>query len=288
MTCLKDCLLVVVLATLIANSASAVEPGRASGTFTLDAQSSTLAYAASYEGEDLYESSKKNTFVVLTDAALGDMSASDDWSLAQRAKNGELVVMTVRLDGEKLVNVRVNHKGLDGTIVLPGQWFTYHPAKSAAGAAAGTLTLAKRDSDGHAYSCSVEFAAAPAAAPAPEAEPEAAAAPEPAEQPAALPPATTSSIDPKSVTALFVSALMQKDEDQALKLVKMGVNPNAKDQYGVPVLNWAVMMCMPRVVQALVDAKADLKYERAPGMTILTEAGACPEAEKILRAAGAK
>ena len=99
MTCLKHCLLVVGLTMLLVHTASAVEPGRASGTFTLDAQSSTLAYAASYEGEDLYDSSKKNTFVVLTDAALGDTSASDDWSLAQRAKNGELVVLTVRLDG---------------------------------------------------------------------------------------------------------------------------------------------------------------------------------------------
>ena len=90
------------------------------------------------------------------------------------------------------------------------------------------------------------------------------------------------------MTALLVSAMMQKDEDQALKLVKLGVDPNAKDQYGVPVLNWAVMMCMPRVVQALVDAKADLTYQRAPGFTILQEAGACPEAAKILKAAGAK
>ena len=82
--------------------------------------------------------------------------------------------------------------------------------------------------------------------------------------------------------------MMQKDEAQALKLIKLGLDPNARDQYGVPVLNWAVMMCMPKVVQALVDAKADLTYERAPGFTILKEAGACPEAEKILRAAGAK
>jgi hypothetical protein len=265
----------------------AVEAGKASGTFTLDASSSTLAYASCYEGEDLYDSSRKNTFVVLTDAALGDTSASDDWTLAQRAKSGDLVVLTVRLDGAKLVNVRVNHKGVDGTIVLPGQWFTYRPAKAAAGLAAGSLTLAKRDFDGHAYSCSVEFVAAAAAAPAAEAAPEAA-APEPAEQPAAQPPATTSSIDPKSMTALLVSAMMQKDEEQALKLVKLGADPNGKDPYGVPVLSWAVMVCMPRVVQALVDAKADLKYERAPGLTVLMEAGACPEAEKILRAAGAK
>jgi hypothetical protein len=44
---------------------------------------------------------------------------------------------------------------------------------------------------------------------------------------------------------------------------------------------------LPKAVQALVNAKADLTYQRAPGMTIMTEAGACPQAEKILRAAGA-
>jgi hypothetical protein len=48
------------------------------------------------------------------------------------------------------------------------------------------------------------------------------------------------------------------------------------------------MMCQPKVVKALVDKKADLKHQRAPGMTIMTEAGACPEAAAILRAAGAK
>ena len=99
MNCLKHCLLVVGLTVFLSRSASAVEPGQASGTFTLDAQSSPLAYAACYEGEDLYDSSKKNTFVVLTDAPLGDTSASDDWTLAQRAKSGDLVVLTVRLDG---------------------------------------------------------------------------------------------------------------------------------------------------------------------------------------------
>ena len=82
--------------------------------------------------------------------------------------------------------------------------------------------------------------------------------------------------------------MMEKDEAQVLKLIKLGANPNARDAYGIPMLNWAVMTCLPQAVQALVDAKADLTYERAPGMTILMEAGACPEAEKILRAAGAK
>jgi len=48
------------------------------------------------------------------------------------------------------------------------------------------------------------------------------------------------------------------------------------------------MVCQPLVVQALVNMKADLTYQRAPGLTALVEAGACPAAEKILRAAGAR
>jgi ankyrin repeat protein len=90
------------------------------------------------------------------------------------------------------------------------------------------------------------------------------------------------------MAALLVAAMMSKDEEQALTLVKSGADPNLRDQYGVPMLNWATMMCMPRLVKTLVDRGADLKYERAPGFTILQEAGACPEAAKILRAAGAK
>ena len=81
---------------------------------------------------------------------------------------------------------------------------------------------------------------------------------------------------------------MEKDERRALEILKLGADPNGRDQYGTAMLNWAVMMCQPQVVKALVDKKVDLTYQRAPGMTILTEAGACPEAAKILRAAGAK
>ena len=286
MNCGTYWLRIVGLTALLGSSVQAVEAGRASGTFDFDVSTAKLAFAACYEGEDRFDSTKSNTLVVLTDIALGEVAPSDEWQLAQSGKQGDIVALTLRLDGAKLVNVRVNHKGLKGSNILPGQWFTYRPAKAAAGLTAGTLSLPKHDVDGCAYSCNVEFVAAPAAA-TPKAAPEAA-APAPAEQPAPLPPATTSSIDPKTLTTLCIAAMMQKDEAQALKLIKLGADPNGRDQYGIPVLNWAVMMGMPKVVQALVDAKADLTYERAPGMTILKEAGACPEAEKILRAAGAK
>jgi len=82
--------------------------------------------------------------------------------------------------------------------------------------------------------------------------------------------------------------VMSKDVAGALEVIKMGLDPNGKDQYGMPVMSWAVMMCEPKVVQALVDKKANVNYSRAPGLTLLTEAGQCPEAVKILKAAGAK
>ena len=203
-----------------------------------------------------------------------------------RARTGEIFALALRFDGTKLVNVSVYHEGLSGVVKLPGGWFEYAPATAAGATIAGSLKLAKREFDGHSYACSVAFAAAPAAPGSRpgDAEPAAAAA-APTPTPS---PATTNALDPKSLTPLLVAAMMQKDEAEALKLVKLGADPNGRDQYGVPVLNWAVMMCQPRVVKALVDAKASLTYERAPGMTIVQEAGACPEAARILRAAGAR
>ena len=278
--------LVSVLPLFIVASSPAVEPGRASGTITLDGKSSALTFAYSHEEEDLYDSVKKNTAVVLLDREAEATVATSDWELAQAAKTAGLVSLALRFDGAKLVSARLNAPGQNGTVVLPGQWFTYRPAGGSAGPVSGALQMAPHEGDGHTYACTVEFTAAPAA-PASEPEPEA----EPVEEetpPPDLPPATTSMIDPESLTPLMVKAIMDKDEAQVVKLLKLGADPNARDPYGIPMLNWAVMSCLPQAVQALVDAKADLTYERAPGMTVLVEAGACPEAEKILRAAGAK
>ena len=278
--------LVSVLPLFIVASGLAAEPGRASGTFTLDGKTSSLAYAISHEEEDVFDSTKMIVAVVLVDRDVEAAVATVDWELAQGAKTAGLVSLALRFDGAKLAGARLNAPGLDGTVILPSQWFTYRPAGGAAGPISGQVQMAPQEWDGHTYACSVEFTAAPAA-PAAEPEPEA----EPAEEetpPPDLPPATTSTLDPDSLTPLMVQAIMEKDEAQVLKLLKLGANPNARDPYGIPMLNWAVMSCLPQAVQALVDAKADLAYERAPGMTILMEAGACPEAEKILRAAGAK
>ncbi len=269
--------------TLGAAAARGVEPGGASGTLTVNGSRTRLAHAVMAKTENLFDEKKKDTLVVVSDRPLADVAADDEVSMQLRAREGGLVALVLRLDGPKLVNVAVHAQGLDGMVVLPGAWFTYKG--SAPGA--GSLRLAERGFEERTYACSVEFAAVPAGTPKAAAQEAVAAEPVPEPTPT-LPPATTNDIPPGEMTALLVAAMMSKDEDHALQLVKLGADPNARDQYGTPVLNWAVMMCMPRLVKALVDRGADLTYQRAPGMTILTEAGACPEAAKILRAAGAK
>jgi hypothetical protein len=93
----------------------------------------------------------------------------------------------------------------------------------------------------------------------------------------------------KAAVAALVHAMTRGKEYQALEIVRGGgVDPNGRDDTGIPILNWAILACQPSVVKALVDLKADLTYQRTVGLTVLKEAGACPAAEKILRAAGAR
>lgn len=276
--------LALALAIGLASPALAVDAGKASGTATIDGIATPLTFAVETRKENLFDEKKRDTVVVLTDKALGATRPDDEVELSLRARRGELLVLALRIDGDQLVNVTVSHKGLNGLVILPGAWFQFSSSKSG-----GTLLLAKRDYQGHSYAVDAAFAAAPYVVPRPNPAPAPSSTdvkPTPAPAPAA--PATTSTVDRKQATTLLVQALMQRDEHRALEIIKLGVDPNGRDQSGIPVLNWAVMMCQPPVVKALIDAKADLKYERAPGMTILTEAGACPEAARILRSAGAR
>lgn len=271
-----------VLAILsLAVTVHAADAGRAVGTVTISGATIALSFATEKKIEGLFDPKRQDTLVVLTDKPLGPTAPDDEIGLSLRARTGEIVVLALRFDGSKLVNVKISHKGLAGLVMLPAGWFQYSGSRGGA----GTLKLSNREFDGRSYACSVEFAAAPAVKPA---APAAAAAPVLVPAPANLPPATTSNIDRKSATAMLVAAMQDRNEHQAVELIKLGADPNGRDQSGTPVLNWAVMMCQPTVVQALVNAKASLTYQRAPGLSILTEAGVCPEAAKILRAAGAK
>jgi hypothetical protein len=272
----------IAILCFLAPSARAADPGKATGTITIDGTTTTLTLAASSTAENLFDSKKSDTIITLTDRPLGDAQAGDDVSLSMRARKGDLVVVMLRIDGARLVNVSLMYKGLSGVEKLPGQWFTY----AATGKNTGTLKLVKKENDGHTYASDLVFNAAPAAAATKTEDAPASAKAKAADVP--LPASSTSSLSPKAAMDLFVAAMMQKDEHQAVALVKSGVDPNLKDKDGIAMLNWAVMTCMPTVVQALVDRKASLTYQRVPGFTILMEAGACPEAAKILKAAGAK
>jgi hypothetical protein len=106
----------------------------------------------------------------------------------------------------------------------------------------------------------------------------------------ALPPPSKSDADRQKASQLLIEALQEGDEARALAIVPLGIDPNARDpKMGIALINWAVLMCQPPVVNALVELKADLNHERLPGMTLLAEArAACPEAVGYLRAGGAK
>jgi hypothetical protein len=267
----------------VAAPVPAIEAGKATGTVTIDGTTTRLAFAVETRKDNLFDDKKRDAVYVLTDQALGPTKPDDEVELSLRARRGELVVLALRLDGTTLVNVAVSYKGLNGLVILPGSWFQF----TSGTAGTGTLKLAKRDFDGHAYAADVEFAASRYVAPRPGAAP-APAAPAGKSSMAPTPAATMSTVDRSESTVQLIQAVMQRDEHRALEIIKLSVDPNGRDPSGTPVLNWAVMMCQPPVVKALVDANADVKYERAPGMTILTEAGACPEAARILRAAGAR
>jgi hypothetical protein len=147
----------LILISLAAVPRLADDPGKASGTVTIDGVTTTMTLAAASEAENLFDDKKKDAMITVTDGALGDARAGDDVSLSMRARKGDLVVFLLRLDGARLTNVSVMFKGLSGVVKLPGQWFTF----TSTGKRSGTLKLAKKDFDGHSYACDLTFNGAP-------------------------------------------------------------------------------------------------------------------------------
>jgi hypothetical protein len=137
----------------------AAENGTAAGAFSYDGTPVTLTHAVSAKVEGLFDSTRQDLLIVITDKPLGPTAAADDVGLSLRARTGEIAALMLRIDGDKLVNVSVFHKGLAGKVVLPGAWFAYKPATQAS----GTLLLNPREFDGHKYAVRTEFSAAPAA-----------------------------------------------------------------------------------------------------------------------------
>ena len=255
------------------------QSGKVTGTVTIDTNSITLSHAIRTTRPNPFNDFFNDTVVVLSDRALSSEEAADDAALYARAARGELVTVAVRFDGRpkrgQLFNVALNHKGLAETALLPDVWFKY-TFKGGAGA----LKLDSQEFSGRTYAADLEFSV-----PMPVQTTTTADAPT-----GSLPPPSKSDADRARATALLIDALQDGDETRSLEIIKLGIDPNGRDEkHGIPVINWAVLMCQPPVVGALVELKADLRHERLPGMTLLAEArAACPDAVGFLKAGGAQ
>lgn len=273
-----------------ANAAPAL--GSAAGKFTFDGKAVALTHAYAYTGENLFDEKKKDTFVVVTDRALpADQAPDDEVQLHVVAREGGVIALRLRIADGKATGVALFHPAAEGILLFPAQAATYAASAAAAGEVSGHLKTPKPlELDGHTWSADLDFHAAIAA---PKSA-ELATPPTPTKAPPPGPDAATAPLperDPKQSAVeakAIIAAIMTHDSARAVKYIQNGMDPNARDENGLSVLNWAVMSCDVPVVKALVDKGADVNYQRMPGYTMLTEAGACPAAEKILRAAGAK
>lgn len=273
--------IVSVYLSLALGVAQAQAPSQATGALNVNDSRTTLAHAVRIAKPNTFNDFFSDTVVVLSSQPLTAEEAADDAGLLARAQRGELVTVAVRFDGRpkrgQLFNVAINHKGLLETALLPDVWFKYTFK-----AGAGTLKIERREFSGRIYSLDAEFTV-----PMPV-ETTATDTSSPAGGP--LPPPSKTDADRARASALLIDALQEGDELRSLEIIKLGIDPNARDQrMGIPLINWAVLMCQPPVVAALVELKADLRHERLPGMTLLAEArAACPDAVGFLRAGGAQ
>ena len=272
---------VVAFAGLLATSVtSAVEPGKAKGSITVDGAPTALSHAIRTTRPNVFNDFFSDTLVLLSNVPLTPEEAASDATLFARSQRDGLVTLGIRFDGRpkrgQLFHIAINHRGLHETALLPDVWFK-HTFK----AGAGMLTMAPREFSGRTYAVDVEFAVVMPV------ETTAAGSPS-ATLP--LPPPSKTAADRAKATALLIEALQEGDEARSLAIIKLGIDPNGRDQkMGIALINWAVLMCQPPVVAALVELKADLTHERLPGMTLLSEArAACPDAVGFLRAGGAQ
>ena len=271
-----------VIAALLATASHAAQPGTVRGSIAVDGVATSLTHSVRITRPNTFNDFFSDTVVVLSSQPLTAAEAADDPVLVSRAKRGEIVTVAVRFDGRpkrgQLFNVAINHPELTETALLPDVWFKY-----AFKGGVGTLTLDRREFSGRIYTIDAEFTVPMPAETTATADATTSAG-------AALPPPSKTPADRAKASALLIDALQEGDEQRSLEIIKLGIDPNARDQkMSIPLINWAVLMCQPPVVGALVELKADLTHERLPGMTLLSEArAACPDAVGFLRAGGAK
>lgn len=253
---------------------------KGSGSVTVDGTTTQLSHVIKTARKNPFNDFFSDTVVVLSNQPVSEAEAADDGALVKRAQTDGLVTVNVRFDGRpkrgQLFNVGINHKGLAETALLPDVWVKYTFKGGA-----GTLTLPEHELAGHRYAATVEFSI-----PMPVETTDGAADATTRE----LPPPSMTDADRQKASQLLIEALQEGDEARALAIAALGIDPDAKDpKMGIALINWAVLMCQPPVVSALVELKADLSHERLPGMTLLAEArAACPEAVGYLKAGGAK
>jgi hypothetical protein len=153
-------LLALTLVLCVGGIAFALETGKASGAVTIDGTQFPLSFAVETRKDNLFDESKRDVVMVLTDKQLSATKPDDEIGLTVKARRGELVALALRIDGGTLVNVAVSHKALDRLVILPGAWFQYTVGSKPG---TGTLKLADRQFEGHSYAVDVEFSAAPGA-----------------------------------------------------------------------------------------------------------------------------
>jgi hypothetical protein len=253
---------------------------KGSGSLTINGTTTELTHVIKTERKNPFNTFFSDPVIILSNQPITEAEAADDAVLLKRAQTGALVTVNVRFDGRpkrgQLFNVGINHQGLKETALLPDVWVKYTFKGGA-----GTLTLPEHELAGRQYAAKVEFSVPMPPEPTVEAS---------AATTRALPPPSKTDADRQKASQLLIEAVQEGDEARALAIIPLGIDPNARDQkMGIALINWAVLMCQPPVVNALVELKADLNHERLPGMTLLAEArAACPEAVGYLRAGGAK
>jgi hypothetical protein len=253
---------------------------KGSGSVTVNGTTTQLTHAIKTTRKNPFNEFFSDPVVILSDKPISDSEAADDAALLKRAQAGELVTLNIRFDGRpkrgQLFNVGINHQGLTETALLPDVW-----AKYTFKGGAGTLTLPEHELAGRRYAAKAEFNIPMPAETTDDAK---------TATTRALPPPSKTDADRQKASQALIEAIQEGDEARALAIVPLGIDPNARDaKMGIALINWAVLMCQPPVVSALVDLKADLNHERLPGMTLLAEArAACPEAVGYLKAGGAK
>jgi hypothetical protein len=259
--------------------------GTASGTVTIDGTSTPLAHAVFTTRTNVFDESTPDPVIVISNQPLTATEAADDAALSAKVRAGELVVVAVRFDGRPgrglpLFNIGLRYTGAAEPVLLPDVYF-----KVTFKDGAGTVLMPSREFAGHTYAAKLEYAVK-----VPTEMTEALAtktAPAPA---FTLPPPSKTAAERRAAGALLIEVLQEGDEARALAVLRLGVDPNVRDEkMQIPLINWALLMCQPLVVKALVELKADLTHERLPGMTLLSEAAAaCPDALPFLKAGGAK